>query len=104
MKNAAAVLSIKFQSSHTPEKLMAVCQEDLGKFQNVPGLIQKYYISEPESGAISGIYLFETEASREAFWTSDLAAIIPERYGVIMESLRVEKYDMAIVLNEAVAA
>ena len=83
---------------------METCQADLGIFQNVPGLIQKYYISEPESGAISGIYLFETAAARDAFWTSDVAAMIPERYAVIMESLRVEMFDMAIVLNEAVAA
>ena len=104
MKNVTAVLSVKFNSSHSPEKLMQVCNEDLDIFRNVPGLIEKYYISEEATGAISGIYLFETKSARGAFWTSDLAAQIPERYGVIAESLRVEEYDMAIVLNEAVIA
>lgn len=102
MKNATAVLSVKFNSSHSPEKLMEVCHEDLNVFRNVPGLIQKYYIAEETTGAISGIYLFETKSARGAFWTSELAAEIPERYGVIAESLRVEEYDMAIVLNETV--
>ncbi|WP_425235400.1 YdhR family protein [Ulvibacterium sp.] len=102
MKRATAVLSVKFNSSHSQEKLMQVCNEDLNVFRDVPGLIEKYYIAEETTGAISGIYLFETKSSRGAFWTSELAAKIPERYGVIPETLRVEEYDMAIVLNETV--
>ncbi len=102
MKNATAVLSVKFKSSHSEEKLMQLCTEGLDVFRNVPGLIEKYYIVEETSGAISGFYLFETKSARAAFWTSELAARIPERYGVIEESLRVEEYELAIVLNETV--
>jgi len=104
MKKVTAVLSVKFNSSHDQEKLMQICDEDLNVFRNVSGLIQKYYVAEESTGAISGFYLFETKSARGAFWTSELAANIPERYGVIPESLRVEEYDMAIVLNEAVLA
>lgn len=104
MKTSKSVLSVKFKSSHSPEKLMDVCNQDLDVFRNVPGLIEKYYIAEEGTGAISGIYLFETQSSRDSFWTSDLAASIPERYAVIPETLRVENYEMAIVLNEAVRA
>jgi hypothetical protein len=104
MKNAEAVLAVKFNSTHSPEKLMQVCYEDLDAFKKVPGLIEKFYITEERSGAISGIYLFETKSARAAFWTSELAAKIPERYGVIPKTLRVEEYEMAIVLSEAVAA
>ncbi len=34
----------------------------------------------------------------------ELAKAIPGKYGVIPESLRVEQYEMAIVLNEPVLA
>jgi len=102
MKKATAVLSVKFNSSHSPEKLMEVCHEELNLFKSVPGLIEKYYLAEETTGAISGIYLFETKSARASFWTSELAAKIPIRYGVISETLRVEEYEMAIVLNEAV--
>ncbi len=102
MKTSKSVLSVKFKSSHTPEKLMETCHQDLQEFRDVPGLIQKYYIAEEGTGAISGIYLFETQSSRDSFWTSDLAAWIPERYQVIPETLRVENFEMAIVLNEEV--
>lgn len=104
MKNANAVLLVKFNSTFNSEKLSNVCHQDLDVFRNVPGLIQKYYISEEVTGAISGFYLFETKSARAAFWTSELGKSIPARYGVIASTLRVEQYDMAIVLNDAVLA
>jgi hypothetical protein len=102
MKNAEAVLSVKFNSTFSAEDLLKVCQQSLDDFRNVPGLIQKYYIAEEGTGAISGFYIFDTQSARAAFWVSDLAKDIPAKYGVIPESLRVEQYDMAIVLNGVV--
>ena len=104
MKNAESVLSVKFNSTLKPEELMNVCKQNLESFRNVPGLIQKYYIAEESTGAISGIYIFETKSARETFWTSELAKNIPAKYGVIPETLRVEQYEMAIVLNDIVLA
>ena len=104
MKNAEAVLSVKFTSTFSGEELMNVCQENLEDFRNVPGLIQKYYIAEEGTGAISGFYIFETKSARAAFWNSDLAKKIPAQYRMIAETLRVEQYDMAIVLNDGVVA
>lgn len=104
MKNSESVLSVKFHSTLPSEALINVCEQNLESFRNVPGLVQKYYIAEENTGAISGFYIFETTSAREAFWTSDLAKDIPARYGVIPETLRVERYDMAIVLNDVVLA
>ncbi len=78
---------------------MKVCKEDLVTFRNVPGLVDKYYVSEEKTGALSGIYMFESNDARATFWASELANQIPSRYGVIAETLRVEQYDMLIVLN-----
>lgn len=102
MKNANAVLSVKFKSTFDPQKLISTCENDLEIFRNVPGLVQKYYVAEEDTGAISGIYFFESKSARSAFLNSDLAKNIPTMYGVIPESLRVEQFDLAIVLNEAV--
>lgn len=104
MKNAESVLLVKFKSTLSSEELINVCKQNLGGFRNVPGLLQKYYIAEESTGAISGIYIFETKSSRAAFWTSELAKNIPARYGVIPETLRVEQYEMAIVLNDVLLA
>jgi hypothetical protein len=67
MKNAEAVLAVKFKSTHNPEKLKNVCNADLEIFRNVPGLLQKYYIAEEATGALSGIYIFENKSARAAF-------------------------------------
>jgi hypothetical protein len=104
MKNVEAVLLVKFNSTLSADELMKVCQENLESFRTIPGLVQKYYLAEELTGAISGFYLFETKSARAAFWTSELAKDIPARYGVIAETLRVEQYDMAIVLNELASA
>jgi hypothetical protein len=104
MKNAEAVLSVKFNSTLSSEQLLNVCEQDLETFRKVPGLIQKYYIAEEITGALSGLYIFQTTAARTAFWASELAESIPARYGVIPETLRVEQYEMAIVLNDVVLA
>ena len=93
---------MKFNSTLNPDKLLEVCQEDLETFRNVPGLVQKYYISEEQTGALSGIYIFSSRNARSSFWNSDLAKNIPARYGVIPQTLRVEEYDISIVLNDAV--
>ena len=104
MKNAEVVLLVKFKSSLLPEKLMKTCLENLKDFKNVPGLLQKYYLSEESTGAISGFYIFESEKARATFWNSQVAKNIPAKYGVIADSLRVENYEMDIVLNEPLLA
>ena len=104
MKNAEAVLAVKFRSKLETKELLSVCNENLQDFRDVPGLIEKYYLAEELTDAISGFYIFSTVSAREAFWTSELAKDIVPRYGVIVDTLRVERYDMAIVLKGAVMA
>jgi len=104
MKSAEAILSVKFTSNLSPEKLIKACKDDLRTFRNVPGLLQKYYVAEESTGAISGFYIFENRETRTSFWNSELAKSITTRYGVIPESLRVEEYEMVIVLNDVVFA
>jgi hypothetical protein len=99
MKNAEAVLVVKFNSSHSPSQLSDICVDDLETFRDIPGLLQKYYVTEELGSAISGIYIFENRSARAAFWTSELARQIPARYGVIPETLRVEIYEMTIVFS-----
>jgi hypothetical protein len=104
MKTAEALLSVKFNTNMRLNELNEVWQADLEYFKTVRGLIQKYYIVESSTGAVNGIYLFETKTARAAYWASKLARSIPRRYGLIPGTLRVEQYDVLIVLNEEVIA
>lgn len=99
MPNATAVLSVKFQSSLAAEEVMRIAKEHIPLFRQVPGLVQKYYLFDSETESFSGFYLFASEAEREAYWSSELAAGIPARYRVIPESLRIERYQLDVMLR-----
>ncbi|MBI1341921.1 MAG: hypothetical protein GC171_03195 [Terrimonas sp.] len=100
MKNAEAILLVKFNSSLSPGALITACREQLDDFRNVPGLIQKYYITEEDSGVVSGFYIFENKTARANFWASELAKNIPALYSIKAYTLRVEQYKKPIALND----
>ncbi|HEY2647848.1 MAG TPA: hypothetical protein VGI38_01595 [Puia sp.] len=100
MKTAESLLCVRYSSIFSLEELNEICLSDLENFRSVPGLIQKYFVTEEYTGAISNIYLFESKMTRAAFSVSDLAKDIPSRYRMIPDTIRVEYYDTLIVLNE----
>jgi hypothetical protein len=100
MRTAEALLCVRFISNYSLEELNEICLADLENLRSVPGLVQKYYVAEEYSGAISSIYMFESKSTRAAFSVSDLAREIPLRYRMIPDTIRVEYYDMLIVLNK----
>ena len=104
MKNAKAVLSVRFKSTFGAEQLVQLFEKDLELFHNVPGLVEKYYIAEEGTDVNGGIYVFNNSATKAAFLNSELAKSIPDRYGVITGTLRVEQLEVTIDLKEAVAA
>jgi hypothetical protein len=102
MKNQVAVLSVKFQSVFAADKLLQVCKDDLHRFEKVPGLVQKYYLNEESTGALSDIYFFDSKAARAAYLESDIAKSVPATYGVIQETLRVEQFETTIIMKDTV--
>jgi len=104
MKKLKAVLSVRFESNFDFEKLLQLFQLHLEDFKKVPGLLQKYYLSDENSDTVGGIYVFENKDARAAFWNSALAKAIPATYSVKMETLRVEELEVTIEMMDAVAA
>ena len=104
MKTAEALLSVKFNTSLKLEDLNEFCRADINDFRSVRGLIQKYFVVDPATKTVNGIYLFENKTARASYWASKLARSIPRRFGLIPGTLRVENFDVMIVLNEDVIA
>ncbi len=104
MKNEKSVLSVKFKSTYDAKELKGLFQKHLQLFKDVPGLLEKYYLAEGNTGASGGIYIFESKTARDAFWNSELAKDIPGTYGVILDTLRVEQFEVVIDMNESVLA
>jgi hypothetical protein len=62
-------------------QLMDAIRAGADAYKGVPGLIRKYYGIAPDGGSIAGIYLWETEAAAEAFYTSEWRAMVTQRWG-----------------------
>jgi len=100
MITAEALLCVRFDSMYSLEELNEICLSNLEEFRQVPGLVQQYYVTEEFSGSFSSIYMFESRSTRADFRTSDLAKEIRTKYRMIPETIRIENYDILIVLHE----
>lgn len=77
------VLLVKFKSSLPREEAVRRYQERFPKYRKVPGLLQKYYLHDPKTDEWGGLYLWDSQASLDAFMTSDLRETIAETYQFI---------------------
>jgi hypothetical protein len=94
---------VRFKTHLAPEEVRRIMEERASRFRSeVPGLVQKYYGYEPDSGAFCGCYIFDSEESRQAFRQSELARTIPAAYqfAAAAEEVRVEAYEVLFPLYE----
>lgn len=62
------------------------------RFREVPGLVQKLYGRDPETGDVCGIYCFDSEEALARFKDSELARTIPSAYEAL--EVRRETYEV----------
>lgn len=92
----AVIHYVRIRSGLAEDEAMVVLRRRAEQFRDVPGLVQKVYGREAESGEICGVYIFESQASLDAFHESELAKATREAYQV--ESARIERYDVLFTL------
>lgn len=92
-----AVLFVRARSGLDPEELEHRLLERRPRFLAVPGLLQKIYGQDPATGAVCGIYFFESQAALAAFRESELAKSIPTAYETV--ELRPEVYEVLYPLR-----
>ncbi|TNE99112.1 MAG: hypothetical protein EP326_08635 [Deltaproteobacteria bacterium] len=87
-----AILYVRAKSSiEDRDELERRLLERKPKFLDVPGLIQKVYGEDPETGEFCGIYFFESKEDLGRFAQSELAQTIGSAYEVT--SIRKEVYN-----------
>jgi len=70
------MLQLNFNYSVTKEEYEQAVSPLADKFANVPGLIWKIWILNPEKSEAGGIYLFENQASLDEFLAGSLAKTV----------------------------
>jgi Putative mono-oxygenase ydhR len=91
---------VRFKTPLAQEEVRRIMEERAPRFRReVPGLVQKYFGYEQESGAFCGCHIFDSEESRQAFRESELARTIPSAYQA--GEVRIEAYEVLFPLYEA---
>ena len=94
MAQPALIMFVRFKSALPFAELMEIANERADAFRALPGLLQKYYVQDPASGEVGGVYVWDSKESMEKYRDSDLRASIGAAYQVEgtprVEVLRVE--------------
>ena len=93
----AVVLFVRVKSDLEYEQLEPRLLERRPRFRDVPGLLQKVYGRDPETGAVCGIYFFDSADSLSRFKKSELAQTIAQAYEAV--DVRREVYDVLYSLR-----
>jgi heme-degrading monooxygenase HmoA len=88
----AAILFVRIKSNLSAEEFERRLGERRPRFREVPGLVQKVYGRDRETGDVCGIYFFECEDALAEFRETELARSIPATYEAI--DVRREAYEV----------
>jgi quinol monooxygenase YgiN len=99
MKNPEFTLHVRFRSKLPFDEVMKIVEERAPEFRALAGLQQKYYLQDPATGEIAGLYLWESQEALSAYRESELRASIAEAYQAEGEP-RVEVYRVVKTLRD----
>ena len=63
------------------EALKEAFAASVPKFQQVPGLLRKYYLLSDDGETAGGVYLWKSRADAEALYTDEWKQMLEEKYG-----------------------
>ena len=93
----ATILFVRARSTLDPAELERRLLERRPRFLEVPGLLQKIYGQDESTGAICGIYFFDSQDALAEFRESELAKTIATAYEV--SEIRLETYEVLYPLH-----
>lgn len=76
------VVVITYESKLDPDVVVDLFRERAQKYRDVDGLVQKLYLHDESTGRFGGIYVFDSEASRDALFESDVHESLRDAYDV----------------------
>lgn len=89
---------VRFASRLTADEVLERFEDGSGKYRQVPGLLQKYYIHSPATDEYGGVYVWDTEDSLQAWRETYPLSTLAGTYQVKDEPHR-ELLDVMVVLH-----
>ena len=99
MNQVELTLLVRFKSKLPFDEVMRIVEERAPEFRALAGLQQKYYLHDPATGDICGLYLWESQEAFDAYRQSELRATIAKAYQAEGEP-RVEVYRVVKTLRD----
>ncbi len=97
------ILTVKLKSALSYEAAVAASEERLPEYRSLPGLIQKYYAYDKETGEFTGVLIWESEEALRAFRASELSQTVGSFYQVT-EPPHIQRFDVFTVLRPVESA
>lgn len=89
---------VKFKTDLSEDEFRRIAESRAPQYRALPGLRQKYYVYENQTGEFGGIYLWDSLEALHEFRQSELARSIPTAYKIVGES-RVEIFNLLFPLR-----
>ena len=80
------IMVLLFETGLKIDDLIKTSNERFEKFLHVKGLLQKFYLSDPNSNQVGGIYVFDSKENLEAFRESELSKSTSAAYKILKGS------------------
>ena len=92
------IQTVKFNSMLSEAEVQRVMEERAPQFRAIPGLLQKYYLRDIQTGEVGAVYIWDSEESFRAYRQSDLARTIAGAYKAVGQP-RVEIFETIMTLR-----
>jgi len=76
-----AIIQFGLSEPFNREKAREVFSSTAPKYQQIEGLIRKYYLLSDNGRTAGGVYLWESRTAAEKLYTDDWKRFIREKYG-----------------------
>ena len=70
------IQTVKFNSTLSEAEIQQVMEERAPQFRALPGLLQKYFLRDIQTGEVGAVYIWDSEESLRKYRQSDLARTI----------------------------
>ena len=93
-----AIVTFRLPQRKTLAELKAVFQSTAPKYLNLPGLLRKYYFVSEDGLRAGGIYIWETRARAEQFYSPEWRGFVAGKYGAQPE---IQYLDAPVMVDNA---
>jgi heme-degrading monooxygenase HmoA len=98
MTMITAIVQILLAKPMSEDEAARAFEAAAPRFQNVPGLVRKYFLRSADGTRAGGVYLWETRAAADALYGAEWKARIENTYGAKPE---IQWFDTPVVVDNS---